>query len=163
MSGQSIVDALLPLLREERDGYRAFLDLLKEERAALEGRDPDALLAIAQRKSAEVMRLGRLGEARNQALRAHTGATDLAGIEAWCRKLDGATGRTVLTLWQELLDAARAARTLNEENGALITVRLKHNQQALAILRGAAPSLPPFYGPDGQPCGASSGRPLGKA
>ena len=163
MFGQFPTEALLPVLREERDGYRAFLDLLREERAALEGRDPDALLAIAQRKSAEVTRLARLGEARNQALRTLTGTIDQAGIEAWCKQLDGATGRAVLTLWQELLDAARAARTVNEENGALITVRLQHNQQALAILRGATSSLPTFYGPDGKPCGASSGRPLGKA
>lgn len=150
-------------LRAERDAYQAFCQLLREEAQALQRGDADALLALAQRKSAQIRHLAQLGEARNQYLRAATGMSDQLGLDAWCDRQDPAGAQGARVLWQELIEAARAARALNEENGATIHLQLAHHQQALAVLLGAAQQTAELYGPEGQPCGGPTGRSLGKA
>ncbi|MEJ5210252.1 MAG: flagellar protein FlgN [Burkholderiales bacterium] len=154
--------ALAAMLQAERAAYQALHALLEEEHAALLRGDADALLALAQRKSAQVAHLAQLAEARNRELTNLTGQVDQAGISAWCHRF-APQASNANALWQALIEAARAARALNEENGALIQARLQHNQQALAALRGAAQEVAQAYGPDGQPCPAPTGRPLGRA
>lgn len=150
-------------LQAERAGYQALHALLQEEHTALLKGDAEGLMALAQRKAAQVAHLAQLAEARNEQLLNLTGQTNQAGIEAWCNRFDPQQRSGVHSLWYALLEAARAARALNEENGALIQVRQQHSQQALRVLRGAAQHLAQAYGPDGQPCSAPAGRPLGKA
>lgn len=155
--------AFLTALQAEHDAWRLFLRLLQEEQDALAQADADLLLAIAQRKSAQVAHLAALGEARNRHLRAATGAADQAGMDIWCERFDAGGQAGAARLWRQLLDVAQSAQRINEENGALINARLQHNQQALVVLRGAADAAAQCYGPDGQPRTPGSGRPLGKA
>lgn len=54
------------------------------------------------------------------------------------------------------------ARRLNEENGRLIALHLRHTQNALNVLTAAA-SAATAYGPDGQPQSAVTPRHLGQA
>jgi flagella synthesis protein FlgN len=50
--------------------------------------------------------------------------------------------------WQELLQLARSAKSLNNTNGLLITKHMARNQKALNILQGGRNNN--FYGPNGQ-------------
>jgi flagellar biosynthesis/type III secretory pathway chaperone len=154
---------LSALLEGEREAWDAFCRLLEEEQAALAADDPDRLLALAQRKSAQVVHLSELAKARNAELRQATGLADQEGIAAFCRRHEMPGAGTVESTWQALLAAARAAHRLNAENGALIHARLQHNQQALAVLLASADQVAQFYGPDGQAVTGTPGRPLGKA
>jgi flagella synthesis protein FlgN len=156
-------EAFVRGLRAELDAFREFHQLLQIEQAALAAGDADALVGLAQRKSEQVGRLTQLAEGRNQTLRSATGKTDQLGIDAWRERFDPQGRVGADRLWRELLELARAARQLNERNGLLIGLKLQHNQQALAVLRGAAAQTTQLYGPDGQSYSASPGRPLGKA
>ena len=92
-----------------------------------------------------------------------TGMTDQLGLDAWQEKYDPQGRSDALHAWLALLDLARSAKRLNEQNGALINLNLQHNQQALAILHGAATQTTNLYGPDGHAYSSAPGRPLGKA
>jgi flagella synthesis protein FlgN len=156
-------ESFLLSLRAETEAFRDFVALLESERAALATGDADRLISIAQAKAAKVATLGKLAEERNRYLLSATGLSDQHGLDAWQQQQD-ASGRTrAMDLWQQLLELARSAKRLNEENGALIGVSLQHNQRALAVLRGAATQATNLYGADGQVYTSTSGRPLGKA
>lgn len=150
-------------LRAEFEAFRTFHELLQSEQTALTGGDTDALVSLAERKAAQVTLLGRLATVRNAYLRTATGTTDQLGMDAWQEKHDpqGRTG--AMRVWQQLLEVARGAKRLNDENGALINLNMQHNQQALAVLRGAANQTSHLYGPDGQAYSSAPGRPLGRA
>jgi flagella synthesis protein FlgN len=150
-------------LRAEFQAFRTFHELLESEQAALTGGDVNSLVGIAQRKATQVALLGQMAETRNRQLRAATGMTDQLGLDAWQEKYDPQGRSGALRVWQELLDLARSAKRLNEQNGALINLKLQHNQQALAVLRGAAAQTTNLYGPDGHAYSSAPGRPLGKA
>lgn len=161
--GSNSQDAFVRSLRAELDAFREFHQLLQTEQAVLAAGDPDALVSLAQRKSEQVARLTGLAEGRNRYLSAATGMTDQLGLDAWQGKFDPQRTTGADRLWQELLALARSAKQLNEQNGLLIGLKLQHNQQALAVLRGAAVQTTQLYGPDGQSYAATPGRPLGKA
>jgi len=161
--GRNSHEAFVLGLRAELDTFREFHQLLQTEQSVLAAGDVDALMGLASRKSEQVTRLARLAQGRNHHLKAATGMSDQLGIDAWQAKFDPQGKSGAGRLWQELLDLARSARQLNEQNGALINLNLQHNQQALAVLRGAAAQTTQLYGPDGQSYSASPGRPLGKA
>jgi flagella synthesis protein FlgN len=80
-------------------------------------------------------------------------------MAAW---LTAAADPAAQAAWSALLQLAGQARDLNALNGKLIAERLRHNQQALAILLAAGDQAA-LYGPDGQTRLAGSGRPLGSA
>lgn len=149
---------LVAALAAERDAFVKFFELLKNEEMALaEGRIDD-LPALAQAKTDMFVALSRLAETRN-ALLARLGVEkDAKGMDAWLTRNGHAPeAGHVRQSWQQLLDAARQAKSLNEANGAMIEVKLQHNQQALAVLRAAANQLT-LYGPDGQHLAVGSGR-----
>lgn len=161
--GSNSQEAFVRSLRAELDAFRDFHQLLQTEQSVLAAGDVDALVGLAARKSEQVTRLTQLAESRNRYLKAATGMTDQLGIDAWQGKFDPQGRIGADRLWQSLLDLARSAKQLNEQNGLLINLKLQHNQQALAVLRGAAVQTTQLYGPDGQSYSAAPGRPLGKA
>jgi flagella synthesis protein FlgN len=161
--GSNSQEAFVLGLRAELDAFREFHQLLQTEQSVLAAGDVDALVGLAQRKSEQVTRLAQLAESRNRYLKAATGMTDQLGIDAWHAKFDPQGRVGADRAWQGLLDLARSAKQLNEQNGLLININLQHNQKALAVLRGAAVQTTQLYGPDGQSYSAAPGRPLGKA
>lgn len=161
--GSDSPDAFVRNLRAELDAFRDFHELLLTEQSVLAAGDADALVELSRRKSEQVTRLTQLTDARNRYLNSATGLTDQSGIDAWQAKFDPQRRIGTDRLWQSLLDLARSAKQLNEQNGLLINLKLQHNQQALAVLRGVAAQTTQLYGPDGQSYSAAHGRPLGKA
>jgi len=78
-------------------------------------------------------------------------------IRAWL-KIHSPDG---LSIWQGILDLAERARQLNNTNGELIQMKLRHNQQILTVLSNAV-NQANLYGPDGQTSfSPGSGRSLG--
>lgn len=147
------------LLDEELARLEEFVALLKEEQALLAAGDGDRLLALVESKTALANRLAALGEMREAALDRQGLGTGRAGMEAWLAK-QGSPARQ--TAWQKFLALAAEARELNELNGKLIGLHMRHNQQALAALMSATDRAM-VYGPDGQQSAGLSGRILGKA
>jgi flagella synthesis protein FlgN len=156
-------EALVAGLRAELEAFRQFHQLLEDEQSALLCGDIDGLVRLAKLKADKVIVLTQLADARNRCLRSATGLPDQLGMDAWRASHDARDPLGIRRLWDELLGLARSAKQLNEQNGALINMKLQNNQQVLAVLRGAAVQTTGLYGPDGQAYSSSQGRPLGKA
>lgn len=158
MAGISPAEFLTNLSRE-RDGFGHFLDILKSEQEALVNGEIDKLTKIAQHKSTKVLELAQLADARNRFLAENGLPADQPGVTSWLARSGAPEEAT--QVWDELIALARTARHINETNGAMIQLKLQHNQQALAVLMSAA-NQATLYGPDGQHLSGGSGRHLDK-
>lgn len=147
------------LLFRELKTLQSFIDLLGQEQALLAAGSTDGLTGLAAEKSTVALELGRLASARDGELARLNLPQGRAGMDAWILTDAGAPSEDH---WVSLLLHAAKARTLNESNGKLITLQLRHNQQALAVLM-AATDQAATYGPDGHPRSGTGGRSLGSA
>lgn len=147
-------------LDTERRAFAEFVELLQTEQEALQRGDIDRLVSLAQLKSEKVIALAQIEEKRNRHLVAQGFSPDQRGMDAWLAQSASSTPHAA-KIWQEMLSKAREAQQLNQANGTMIEQKLRHNQQALAILQAAA-NRSSTYGPDGQTHSSSLGRPLGK-
>jgi flagella synthesis protein FlgN len=136
---------------------RRFIAVLENEQQILISGDADSLLPLAEQKSKLATQLSGLAEQRQQML-TKTEST-LTTMAAWLATLSDPAPAAA---WQTLLELAGQARELNTLNGKLIAERMRHNQQALAILLSAGGKAA-LYGPDGQTRMTGGGRPLGSA
>ena len=148
------------LLVEHR-AFNEFVEILQTEQETLQKGDVDRLVSLAQIKSDKVVSLAKIEDQRNRKLAAAGFKADQFGMSTWLKQhakdFPGAE-----KIWTEILSKARQAQMLNQANGIMIEQKLRHNQQALAILQAAA-NQASTYGPDGQThAGKPGGRPLGK-
>lgn len=150
---------MMALLAEEASVLGQFVETLQREQAALVGGELDRLLSLAEEKSEFAGRLANLSELRLRAIQTAGGPADPQNLSRW---LEAQADPHVAATWRSLLDLARQARELNTTSGKLIAERMRHNQQALAVLLQAGERAA-LYGPDGQPRLAGGGRPLGSA
>lgn len=148
-------------LLAERRAFNEFVELLQTEQETLQRGDVDRLVSLAQLKSDKVVTLAQIEDQRNRKLAAAGFTPDQTGMTSWLKQHAWEFPDAERT-WAELLSKARQAQMLNQSNGILIEQKLRHNQQALAILQAAA-NQASTYGPDGQThAGKRGGRPLGK-
>lgn len=149
-------------LTAESEAFRDFVQVLQTEQEALVQGDIDSLIELARLKSEKVVLLSLLAEKRNRFLAAQGIDLERGGMGKWL--LQHHTGQTaqLSETWKQLLSQAETAQQLNQVNGAMIETRLRHNQQALAVLQAAANQSVSLYGPDGQTHASGMGRPLGK-
>lgn len=162
---------ILAALDAERAALQNFVALLQREQGMLVENQTVELLDLSEQKSSDANRLNKLAEARRVLLQTHisqqTTATPPDGrvpgglgknaIDAWL----GTHCPGGLAAWKELLALAERARQLNQTNGELIQMKLRHNQQSLTVLSSAV-NKANLYGPNGQPSFSSgSGRSLG--
>lgn len=156
-------DELARCLDTELKGFRDFVQALQSEQEALVQGDVDNLLELARIKSEKVVFLTQLAEQRNRFLAAQDANPESGGMTNWLHQQK--TSQTTLHIaktWKQLLEQAEIAQQLNQVNGTLIESRLRHNQQALAVLQKAANQGVSLYGPDGQTHASGMGRPIGK-
>ena len=146
------------LVQDENVLLRDFVALLGQEQALLLDGDVDALMALAGKKTQLYRRLQFTADERTRLLAAARLKPD---AEVMRRILEG--NPAALAQWQDTLDLASEAHALNALNGRLITQRMQHNQQALAVLLAAAEQPAATYGPDGQSRPHVSGRHFGSA
>lgn len=152
---------LMNLMAEEISAVSLFVSVLEDEQQILASGDIDRLLPLAEKKSRLASRLSEIAERRQQALTlvdSAAGSTP-ATMATW---LTAITDPAAHGAWRKLLELAANARELNALNGKLIAERMRHNQQALAILLEAGDKAA-LYGPDGQTRVAGGGRQLGSA
>jgi flagella synthesis protein FlgN len=146
-------------LQNEHAAFQAFAGLLQDEQESLLRGETDYLLDGAGKKAEALLQLRQLSARRNELLARQKLAADRKGMEAWL----GANPDPALeTLWLDVLQAAEDARRLNETNGIIISARLRHNQQALAVLCNVARSTS-LYGPDGSARLTNAARHFGAA
>lgn len=151
---------LARLLADELVCLRQFVDLLKEEQAALIDGKSDMLPLVTERKAALATQLTEGARHREVALGQLGLPPDRSGMDAWLKSEP--SGSASRRHWIELLPLAAEAKTLNELNGKLIGTRLQYNQQALAALMSAT-ELAMTYGPDGHTQAAGGGQSRGSA
>lgn len=111
-------DALGATLAEMHQAVAALTDALERERHALLSADVDALNAAGGTKQKLIQRLEQLDGERVQLLRAMP------------------LGDAHAIVWQQILDGLRTCRDVNQRNGGVVSQRLGHVRQALAILTG---------------------------
>jgi flagella synthesis protein FlgN len=155
-------DAFVSGLRAELSGFRELQRILRAEQDCLLRADAEGLLCLTETKSRQIELLDALARLRAGYLHALSLTPDRRGMAQWLAAHAGAEKTQLAALWEQLVDAATAARALNDSNGGLIGVRLNHNQDALAALQSAARSLS-TYGPDGQAHLPAGQRELGRA
>lgn len=124
---------LQTVLNQEVEALRAVLATLQAERAALEERAPEALLAASNSKAEAVARAARLEQERREHVEANPG-TQTA---------------TVNGLLNELKRLAAQCRQQNEANGLLIRGQRRRVEGSLNVLRGGR-AAPDTYGRDGE-------------
>ena len=148
-------------LKAERQLFQEFTELLQAEQETLLRGDIDRLASLAHLKSDKILILSQLEDSRNKFLSGLSYSPNQSGMEAWLQA-QGGNPLDARSIWHELLELAKLAQHLNQSNGAIIEQKLRHNQQALAVLQ-AASKQSSLYGPNGQTLTSmQSGRPLGK-
>lgn len=152
--------SLAAAVRAEFEALQEFYRTLQHEQDALIKGDIDLLLQLAPRKSALIEQLSAFSADRIRTLAAAGYENNPSGIDGWMKAVGTDAGTQ--DLWTKLLELARKAEQINRNNGMLIETNLRHNQQALAVLRTAANPDRNLYGPNGQISSTGSGRPRGK-
>lgn len=132
-------------LREEEHIMSTLLDLLREEQHLLVTAEIEGLPAITTRKTALVTQMTLLSAQRHRSLGKSGFPAEEAGMDAWIAA-SGAAREESASLWQSLLQHARAAKELNRINGMLINKQMGHAQGALQAL---SPKGANVYGPGG--------------
>jgi len=130
----------------ERDAAAAFIVLLKAEQEALR----DGAAADVERLAPDKVRmadaLARYTSKRLEMLAAFGHERSALGMHAWADA--HANNIAGVAAWQVLQEHAAEARALNEANGKLIDLRLRHCRQALVALEQACGTTT-VYGPQG--------------
>lgn len=154
---QSHITKLLGALTAERSALQKFIRLLEQEQGLLTENNSDPLLELAEQKSTQAISLNELAESRRSLMQKNIPALSVEAIHAWLK----AHSTEGLAIWQEIRTLAKQAQQINNTNGELIQMKLRHNQQSLAVLSNAV-NKANLYGPDGQTSfSPGSGRSLG--
>ena len=166
---------LLSALTAERAALLKFIALLEREQGMLVENLTDQLLELSEQKSTDALNLNELAETRRSLLRKNLpqpGAAPATGMPPDTRASDGLGADAIsawlgthspqgLAIWHEICALAERAQRLNQTNGELIQMKLRRNQQMLAVLSNAV-NKANLYGPDGQTSfSPGSGRSLG--
>ncbi|MBI5626170.1 MAG: flagellar protein FlgN [Nitrosomonadales bacterium] len=154
---QNRITGLSAALTAERGALVNFVALLEHEQRMLVENRTDQLLELSGKKTTDALSLNELAEARRSLMEKSLPQSGANAVIAWMR----AHSPEGLAVWQEILALAKRSQQLNRTNGELIQLKLRHNQQSLAVLSSAV-NKANLYGPDGQPSfSPGSGRSLG--
>lgn len=148
---------LLAALTTERAALLNFVALLEREQGMLVENQTGQLFELSEQKSSDAFSLNKLAETRRALLQKNIPQLTVDAIYAWLETCspDG------LAVWKEVTALAKRAQQLNQTNGELIQMKLRHNQQSLTVLSNAV-NKANLYGPNGQTSfSAGSGRSLG--
>lgn len=137
MSVTGPLDALLTEMDLELMHVRQMVGLLEEEQRELIAGRVDRLETIAAEKLMQSRALDLYARRRAEFLRAQGFGADARGLAA-CTQSAGPHGKRLLETWGRIMDTAADARQLNEQNGALIRLRLARVGGRRAPFEGAA-------------------------
>ena len=141
-------------LQDEDAAVLSFTALLEEESGVLTSRHAFGdLQAVSERKQRFAEQLGMLG-ARRDVLLGELGLP--AGHEGMRQAAAEYPG--VGATWEALLAHCAHAAGLNERNGALVALHLRHADEALDALRTLLPDANGLYSASGRSRGPGSNR-----
>lgn len=144
----------------ERNGTEEFVSLLQTEQEALRDGAAERLEPLARDKLKMAQNLSVFVQQRARYLATAGFSPDAQGMESWMNTHLQNTG--AVAAWRALRRLAEEARALNQANGALINLQLRHHRQMLTAL-GNACGASTLYGPQGQTLPVSHARQLGAA
>lgn len=134
-------DRLDAVLERELDVAQQLTLTLHDERAALTGASPEAVVEQAARKVAWLGRLEQLETERRELCQA-------AGIRLPPEGQGTPAAAAPVARWLSLMELMARCRAANEVNGYIINVRRTQVGQLIDIVRGARPGG--TYGPEGR-------------
>jgi flagella synthesis protein FlgN len=154
---QSSPVQLISALTTEHLALLNFVALLEREQEMLVANLTDRLLELSEQKSSDAIALNEFAQTSRTLLQTNIPQLSVDSIHAWL----GKHSPEGLAIWQKNLTLAKRSQQLNRANGEVIQMKLRHNQQSLAVLSNAV-NRANLYGPDGQPSfSPGSGRSLG--
>ncbi|GAA5183937.1 hypothetical protein GCM10025771_36760 [Niveibacterium umoris] len=145
------------LLAEASSQLERFVRLLDDEHELLLTGKVEALLTLAEDKTAAVRQLQQTENARALLL-------SRAGVDASAARIGDFIAllpQQTVNAWQHYLGLARRAHDANARNGTFIRDQLRVNQQAMSVL--LAHSGPSLYDADGITSARPGGRLFGQA
>lgn len=142
---QNLLTKLLGAMNAERSALLKFIQLLEQEQNLLVENNINQLLEFAEQKSAQAIDLNGLAESRRSLLRENIPVLSADAIQLWL----GTHSAESLAVWQEIRTLAARAQQINNTNGELIQMKLRHNQKSLSVLSNAV-NKANLYGSDGQ-------------
>ena len=154
------VGALIEEMNLELVHLRQMAAVLEEEQRELVAGRTDRLDSLATEKVRQSRALELFAARREALLRAQGYEGTFAGL-AECADAAGTRSRCLLDTWTELARAGIEARHLNEQNGALIGMRLASVDGRLAHLQVASGGAR-IYDADGRTRGEPARRELGQ-
>jgi flagella synthesis protein FlgN len=160
MAANHPFDALHREIDLELMHVKQMVGLLEEEQRELIAGELDRLEAIAGEKLTQSRALDLYAGRRAEFLRAQGFTGDARGLIA-CMQAAGARGKQLGEAWSRVVDVAAEARQLNEQNGALIRLRLASVDGRLAHLEAAAGGTT-VYTSDGRASGLPPQRAFGQ-
>ncbi|MDT8406782.1 MAG: flagellar protein FlgN [Methylococcales bacterium] len=129
----------------------AFLGELKQEQALLKPPvDTAKLDLVIQQKNQSLSQLNTGFGRLQQVLASERLSYNLESVASYLSKAAAAGFDTAqaLELWQQIVRLSEQSQRLNDQNGIRIEALLRHNKQALSILKGQAGTAH-SYGRDG--------------
>lgn len=151
--------ALSALLTEELAESKRMLEILDEERGALQDSQLDALNAAIKQKIEATESLYGLERKRAEILLQKGYSFDLAGMNECLRQQKDAMLAT--KLWDELLDITKKCQYQNRLNGAVVQAAQRRTQGLIGILRGEAKTLSTYCANGKQSAFSAGQRSLG--
>ncbi len=127
-----ILDSLHAVVGEMRQAVDALEEALRDERAALDAADADALDAVGVRKQQQLEQLETL-DAERLHLAGELDPVDPAAVPGWDAVLAG----------------LESCRGMNDVNGRIVQRRLQHVREAIDLVTGADRGAA-LYGPGGK-------------
>lgn len=133
-------------MSKECEAIERFVQLLVAEQEILKKGDIDALAEFSEQKSMSANELNQYANVRSEWLIKQGLTANRQGMETWCKK--NPTQKDVIELWGKVLELATRAHQCNRVNGEMISLRMKFNEQAIALLNQGKNTLS-LYGSDG--------------
>jgi len=129
---------LLSLLDRQIKAMEDVFSCLQAEREALESRDVDELMAIAERKNSTLLAADQVDQQR----RGLTGSSQIAGQESQDPEIRERN--------RKIRQLAESCREINDANGSMIRWQSRRVDNTLRLLRGGRGEAV-VYGPKGMP------------
>ena len=133
---------LVDILGREVQWLDMLRTLLLAEQDCLSGIAPDALGRLAAEKNSILSELAACETSRAELLTQFS-VSNVAAAE-WLNELSGipaAAYSTISQLWSGILKSTEVVRELNQQNGRIIELSMRHVRGALEVLCCSSPSL----------------------
>jgi len=129
-------DHLRSALFESVDNINELIDLLREERSAMEARDAATMQAILPQKTRLLDQLQRHAKTRSDFLVSQGHTPDESGLVSFLQSTTDQGGDSSLNVWELLKNKLEECKTENAVNAKIIHRSKHHLDQLIDIIKG---------------------------